>query len=65
MLILPYSYNCQKFSKKRNEKRGQEYQSLDPEYVPEQINSHILELLLRRFCCLVFAPFLKSEYALV
>ena len=32
-----------------NEKRRQEYQSMDPEYVTEQINSHILELLLDDF----------------
>ena len=32
-----------------NEKRSQEYQSMDPEYVTEQINSHILELLLDDF----------------
>ena len=32
---------------KMNEKRSHEYQSLDPEYVTGQINSHILELLLR------------------
>ena len=41
---------------KMNEKRSQEYQSMDPEYVTGQINSHILELLLRQFCCLIFAP---------
>ena len=40
-----------------NEKRSQEYQSMYTEYVTEQINSRILELLLRRFCCLVFVPF--------
>ena len=45
---------------KMNEKRSQEYQSMDPEYVTEQINSRILELLLRRFCCLIFAPSQKS-----
>ena len=36
---------------KMNEKRSQKYQSMDPEYVTDQINSRILELLLRRFCC--------------
>ena len=41
---------------KMNEKGSQEYQSIDPEYVPGKINSHILELLLRQFCCLIFAP---------
>ena len=57
---LPYSYNWQKFNNKMNEKRSQEYQSMDPEYVTGQINSRILELLLRRFCCLIFAPSQKS-----
>ena len=55
MLTFPYSYNWQKFNNKMNEKRSQEYQSMDPEYVTGQINSCILELLLRRFCCLIFA----------
>ena len=41
---------------KMNVKRIQEYESMDPEYVTGQINSRILELLLRRFCCLIFAP---------
>ena len=45
---------------KMNEKRSQEYQSMDPEYVTGQINSRILELLLRRFCRLIFAPSRKS-----
>ena len=56
--VLPflYSYNWQKFrNHKMNEKRSQEYQSMDPESVTGQINSRILELLLRRFCCLIFA----------
>ena len=43
------SYNWKKFNNKMNEKRSQEYQSMDPEYVTEQINSHILELLLDDF----------------
>ena len=60
MLTFPYSYNWQKFNNKMNEKRSQEYQSMDPEYVTGQINSRILELLLRRFCCLIFAPSQKS-----
>ena len=46
---LSYSYNWQKFNDRMNEKRRQEYQSMDPEYVTRQINSRILELLLRRF----------------
>ena len=45
---------------KINEKKSQEYQSMDPEYVTGQINSRILELLLRQFCCLIFAPSQKS-----
>ena len=32
-----------------NEKRSQDYQSMDPENVTGQINSHILELLLDDF----------------
>ena len=40
-----------------NEKRSQEYQSMDPEYVTGQSNSRILELHLRRFGCLTFTPF--------
>ena len=46
-------------------KRRQEYQSVDPEYVTSQINSHILELSLRQICCLIFALTQKSYYALV
>ena len=49
-----------KVNNKMNEKRSQEYQSMDPEYVTGQSNSRILELLLRRFCCLIFAPSQKS-----
>ena len=49
-----------KVNNKMNEKRSQEYQSMDPEYVTGQINSHILTLLLIRFCCLIFAPSQKS-----
>ena len=30
---------------------------MDPEYVTGQIDSFILELLLRRFCRVIFAPF--------
>ena len=33
MLTVPYSYNWQKFNNKTNEKRSQEYESMDPEYV--------------------------------
>ena len=39
-----------------NEKRRQEYQIMDPEYETGEINNHILELYLRQFCCLIFAP---------
>ena len=45
---------------KMNEKRNQGYQSMDPDYLTEHINSRILELLLRRFGCLIFAPSQKS-----
>ena len=45
---------------KMNEKRRQEYQTMDPEYVTGQIKCRILELLLRRFCCLIFVPSQKS-----
>ena len=55
MFTIPYSYDWQTFNK-INEKRSQEYQSMDPEYVTGQINSRILELLLRRFCRLIFKP---------
>ena len=41
---------------KMNVKRSQEYQSMDSKYLTGQINSRILEVLLRWFCCLVFAP---------
>ena len=41
---------------KMNEKRRQEYQIMDPEYETGEINDHILELYLRQFCCLIFAP---------
>ena len=60
MLTLPYSYNWLKFNNKMNKKRSQEYQSMDPEYVTGQINSCILELPFRRFCCLILAPSRKS-----
>ena len=33
---------------------------MDPEYVTGQINSRIVELLLRQFCRLNFAPSRKS-----
>ena len=56
MLTLPYSYNWQIFNNKMNEKKNpgvSEYGH--PEYVTKQINSCILELLLGRFYCLIFA----------
>ena len=42
MLTFPYSYNWQKLNNKMNEKRSQEYQRINPEYVTGQINSCIL-----------------------
>ena len=33
---------------------------MDPEYVTGQINSCILGLLLKQFCCLIFALSQKS-----
>ena len=33
---------------------------MDPEHVTGQINSRILELLLRQFCHTIFAPSRKS-----
>ena len=60
MLAFPYSYNCQKFNNKMNEKRSHEYQIIDTEYVTGQINSCIQELLSRRFCCLIFPSSRKS-----
>ena len=56
MLTLHYSYNSQKYNNKMNEKRSQEHQSINPEYVTGEINSRSLELLLRPFCRLIFAP---------
>ena len=54
ILTLPYSYNWQKFNNKMNEKRSQKYQSMDPEYVTGQINSHsgasFDTILLFNFC---------------
>ena len=47
MLTLPYPYKWQNFNNKMNEKRRQEYQRMDPEYVTGQINSRTLVLLLR------------------
>ena len=47
-------------SNKMNKKRRQEYKSMNPEYVIGKINSRILELVLRRFCWLIFAPSQKS-----
>ena len=65
MLTFPYPYTWKKFNNKMNEKRSQEYQSMDPEYVTRQINSSFLELLLRQFCRLIYAPSQKSQYDLV
>ena len=60
ILTVPYSYNRPNFNNKIKEKRNQEYQRMDPEYVNGQNNSRILELLLRRFSRLIFAPPWKS-----
>ena len=59
MLTFSYLYKWQKFNNKTNEKRSQEYQTIDPEYVTGQINSRILELLFRQFSRLIFAPSLN------
>ena len=48
-----------KVNNKMNEKRSQEYQSMDTEYVTGQINSRF-SFFLRRFCYLVYAPSQKS-----
>ena len=58
-LTLSYSYKWQKFNK-MNEERSQGYQNAVPEYVTWQINSHILQLLLRPLYRLIFAPSQKS-----
>ena len=62
ILTVPYSYNWQTLNNnhKMNLKKPQDYQSMDPEYVTRQINSRILELLLKRFYCLIFGPSQKS-----
>ena len=44
----------QKLNEKKKPGVSSEYRH--PEYVTKQTNSHILELLLRRFYCLIFAP---------
>ena len=57
MLILPYSCKWQKFSNKMSEKKKPgvtEYGH--PEYVTRENIIRILELLLRQFYCLIFAP---------
>ena len=60
VLTLPYSYNWQKFNNKINEKRSHAYQSMYPECVTGQINSRIVDLLLRQSCRLIHAPSWKS-----
>ena len=42
-------------SRSKMNKKSQEYQSMDFEYVTGQINSRILELHLGGFCCMIFA----------
>ena len=46
ILALPYSKKWQKFNKK-NKKRSLGYQGMDPEYLTEQTNIFILQLILR------------------
>ena len=64
ILILPYSYKSQKI-KKMNERKSLAYQIVAAEYVAEQIISLILQLGLRRFYCLMFAPSRKLQYSVV
>ena len=66
-LTLSYSYTWQKFNK-MNEERSQGYQSAVPEYVTWQINSHILQLLLRPLyrskiliCCSLIKHFPNNQ----
>ena len=56
-LFIPFLFS---YINKMNEKRSQEYQSTNPEYVTGQINSRILELHRRRYCRLILAPSRKS-----
>ena len=60
ILTLPYPCHWQKFNNKMNEKRSQVYWSMNPEYVTGSFNSCILELLLRRFCQMIFELSQKS-----
>ena len=60
MLTILFSYNWQKFNNKMNKNIKREYENVDPEYVTWQIKSNTQELLLRLFCCLIFALFRKS-----
>ena len=48
----------------KKKSRVSELPSMDPEYVTGQINSYILEPLLRLFILLIFAPSRKSSYAI-
>ena len=61
ILTFPWSYNWKKFKQPQNEwKKKPGISQHGPDYVTGQINSRILELLLRRFCCLIFALSQKS-----
>ena len=55
MLTFPYSYNRQTFNNKMTEKRSQEYESMDCEYVTGKIKCRILELLLRQLVVCIAA----------
>ena len=48
------SIQLAKSQKQINEKKP-EYQSMCPQYLTRQVNSCILQLLLRRFCRMIFA----------
>ena len=64
ILTLPYLYKFQKFEK-MNERKIQGHQSMAAEYVVEQINRLILQLDLRKFYYMIFAPSRKLQYAIV
>ena len=55
-LTFLYQYKWQKFNK-MDDKRSLGYQDVSTENVTWQINSLILQLLLKQFYRLIFAPF--------
>ena len=60
VLTLPYSCSWQNFNNKMNEiKKPEVSECRHPEYA-RQINSRIVELLLRQYYCLIFALPWKS-----